>query len=182
MSMISAQIDELRKMADGQATYRDARAVMLQAADTIWELRDDLQRANAENAKLREQVASLTDRSIRMADKMDCLYAENEHMRLKDIAVMGELGEENERLKAENARLREERDHWHVEQVHAYGNWEDAHKRAIELEKQNAKLRELLRAAYNCTNAGPSCLECRVVAGGCTLLSAMRELGVEVEG
>ena len=61
----------------------------------------------AENAKLRELVASLTDRSIRMADKMDCLYAENEHMRLKDLAVMGELGEENERLKAENAVLRE---------------------------------------------------------------------------
>lgn len=46
---------------------------------------------------------------------------------------------------------------------------------------ENAKLRELLRAAYNCTNAGPSCLECRMVAGGCTLLSAMRELGVEVD-
>ena len=55
MSMISAQIDELRKLADGQAPYRDARAVMLEAADTIWELRDDLQRANAENAKLREE-------------------------------------------------------------------------------------------------------------------------------
>lgn len=46
---------------------------------------------------------------------------------------------------------------------------------------ENAKLRELLRAAYNCTNAGPSCLECRVVVGGCTLLSAMRELGIEVD-
>ena len=40
----------------------------------------------------------------------------------------------------------------------------------------NAKLRELLRAAYRCTNAGPNCLDCRIVAGGCTLLSAMREL------
>ncbi len=79
MSTISAQIDELRQMADGQATYRDARAVMLQAADTIWQLRDDLQRANAavrdaehdesmawdrvrkaesENAKLREAFAA----------------------------------------------------------------------------------------------------------------------------
>ena len=77
MSMISSLIDELRQMADGQATYRDARAVMLEAADTIWQLRDDLQRANAavqdaehdesmawdrvrkaeaENAKLRELV------------------------------------------------------------------------------------------------------------------------------
>lgn len=48
-------------------------------------------------------------------------------------------------------------------------------------ESENAKLRELVRVAYNCTNAGPSCLECRIVAGGCTLLSAMRELGVRVD-
>ena len=80
MSMISAQIDELRKLADGQAPYRDARAAMLEAADTILELRDDLQRANdalrdaehdescawdrvrkveAENAKLRELVQQM---------------------------------------------------------------------------------------------------------------------------
>lgn len=31
--------------------------------------------------ELREQVASLTDRSFRMADKMDCLNAENESLR-----------------------------------------------------------------------------------------------------
>ena len=42
----------------------------------------------------------------------------------------------------ENAKLREERNHWHVEQVHAYGNWEDTYKRAVELESENAKLRE----------------------------------------
>ena len=80
MSMISSLIDELRQMADGQATFRDAREVMLEAADTIWQLRDDLQRANAavqdaehdesmawdrvrkaeaENAKLRELVRDL---------------------------------------------------------------------------------------------------------------------------
>ena len=53
--------------------------------------------------------------------------------------------------------------------------------KADELESENARLRKLLRAAYNCTNAGPSCLECRMIAGGCTLLSAMREMGVEVD-
>ena len=47
-------------------------------------------------------------------------------------------------LKDESAKLREERDYWHVEQVHAYGNWEDAYKRAAELELENAKLREQL--------------------------------------
>ena len=59
MSMISAQIDELRKLADGQAPYRDARAVMLQAADTIWELRDDLQRANSENVRLKQELETV---------------------------------------------------------------------------------------------------------------------------
>lgn len=70
MSMISAQCDELRQMADGQATFHDAREVMLEAADTIWELRCRLVDAEdrvrksvelcklcereAENAKLRE--------------------------------------------------------------------------------------------------------------------------------
>ena len=55
MSMISAQIDELRKLAiraNGLYEYEMERELD-QAADTIWQLRDDLQRANAENARLR---------------------------------------------------------------------------------------------------------------------------------
>lgn len=42
----------------------------------------------------------------READLEDA-RAESEHMRLKALAVAGELQEENERLKAENAKLRE---------------------------------------------------------------------------
>jgi len=57
---------------------------------------------------------------------------------------------------------------------------EELHADLEKYRAENAKLRELLKAAYRCTNAGPSCLECRMVAGGCTLFSAMRELGVEV--
>lgn len=57
-------LDELRERA---ATLRQGRwsdgaddaRLMEDAADTIWELRDDLQRANAENAKLREVVKSM---------------------------------------------------------------------------------------------------------------------------
>ena len=41
----------------------------------------------------------------READLEDA-RAESEHMRLKALAVMGELQEENERLKADNDRLR----------------------------------------------------------------------------
>ena len=58
MSMISGLIDELNKSADewnGSNMFELAR-MCREAADTIWELRDDLQRANAENAKLRELV------------------------------------------------------------------------------------------------------------------------------
>ena len=80
MSMISAQIDGLRERAkelrnlapDPDVPYlvpstketmalamRSAAIEMEGAADTIWQLRDDLQRANDENAKLREQMERL---------------------------------------------------------------------------------------------------------------------------
>ncbi len=48
------------------------------------------------------------------------------------------------------------------------------------LESENAKLRELVRAAWRCIHTGASCSDCRLIAGGCTLQSAMRELGVEM--
>ena len=61
MSMISGQVDMLRTAAQ---TYRrlgnhSAESMLLDAADTIWKLRDDLQRANADNAKLRELVEDM---------------------------------------------------------------------------------------------------------------------------
>ena len=66
MSMLSSQVEEMRRMADGQATYRDARAVMLQAADTIAELRGalsvasvDYRHLSEENAKLREMCKDM---------------------------------------------------------------------------------------------------------------------------
>lgn len=59
--MISSLIDELRKSADewnGSNMFELAR-MCSDAADTIWQLRDDLQRANADNAKLRQLVRGL---------------------------------------------------------------------------------------------------------------------------
>lgn len=59
--MISAQCDELRDLAlwlDDE--FYDAEASkVLDASDTILQLRDDLQRANTENAKLRELVCDI---------------------------------------------------------------------------------------------------------------------------
>lgn len=48
------------------------------------------------------------------------------------------------------------------------------------LKVENAKLRELAKAAWGCVNRHVSCDECRMVSCGCTLQSAMRELGIEV--
>ena len=49
------------------------------------------------------------------------------------------------------------------------------------LESENAKLRGLAKAAWGCVNRRVSCDECRMVCCGCTLQSAMRELGIEVD-
>ena len=99
--MISSLIDELRQMADGQVTFRDAREVMLEAADTIWQLRDDLQRANAavQDAEHDESVA--WDR-VRKAE------AENAKLKqeLEAVGTAAYLYGRND-LAAENAKLRE---------------------------------------------------------------------------
>lgn len=64
MSMISGLIDELNKSADewNSSNMFELARMCRDAADTIWQLRDDLQRANAENAKLREQCADMDER------------------------------------------------------------------------------------------------------------------------
>ena len=75
MSMLSAQCDELREMADqlqehgtfagfGGTTNTDplmlgAAIVMREAADTIWDLRDMVHKERAEADRLRELVASV---------------------------------------------------------------------------------------------------------------------------
>jgi len=68
MSMLSLQIDELRKAAE----YYDgseAASIMRYAADTIWQLRDDLQRTNTENAALRMQLADVTKSMGRVEER-----------------------------------------------------------------------------------------------------------------
>lgn len=138
--------------------------------------------------------------------------------------------DEVERLKAENAKLRAERNEWHRvavskqdiidhmrdaraendklrERYYAYEYKMDGlvsrltggllsksaatpndvlYSTAEEsltkrLQSENAKLRELVRMAWKCAHSGLSCSDCRMVAGGCTLQSAMRELGVEAD-
>ena len=55
MSMLSAQVDELRAMAESVGlAMPQAATLMMEAADTILSLRDRAQDLQAENAKLRE--------------------------------------------------------------------------------------------------------------------------------
>ena len=88
MSMISSLIDKLNKSADewnGSNMFELAR-MCREAADTIWELRDDLQRANDENAKLRKLVRDAwggghPDRSCEGCDIRDECHNDVERMR-----------------------------------------------------------------------------------------------------
>ena len=86
-----------------------------------------------------------------------------------------------EPVEAENAKLREQivqlQADWESERDYA-NQMEAKEKRAV---AENDKLRELIRAAWRCIHTGPDCYDCRLIAGGCTLQSAMRELGIEVQ-
>lgn len=53
-----------------------------------------------------------------------------------------------------------------------------AERERDQLKAENKQLRELVRLAWECTHTGVSCDDCRLTFGGCTLRSAMRELGV----
>lgn len=69
MSMISGQVDRLRTAAQ---TYRrlgnhSAESMLIDAADTIWELRDDLQRANADVRDAEHEESRAWDR-VRKAE------------------------------------------------------------------------------------------------------------------
>lgn len=150
MSMLSAQIDRLRRHADlYDGTTKPEMAKELQrpylaqelrdAADTIWQLRDDLQQANAENARLREQIYWLKQGDI-LHVLTDQEYIDQcERERLMQVSI-------------------------------------DA------LDKENAKLRELVRIAVQYCDSG-TCDWCPIHGenGSCPYSDMARELGVEVD-
>ena len=83
MSMISGLIDELNKSADewNSSNMFELARMCRDAADTIWQLRDDLQRANAENAKLRERSAKTLEVGTRWMAKAARFESENTKLR-----------------------------------------------------------------------------------------------------
>ena len=125
MSMLSAQCDELRNLAgDGSVEFvaGPIRAdVLRMAADTIWELRCKLNDEQDENVKMREQMEFDRQMSRSRAELID-------------------------RLKAENAKLREDLSKW--ERLAAgidLPEYPVTQFKPKDLERENAKLRELVR-------------------------------------
>lgn len=49
-----------------------------------------------------------------------------------------------------------------------------------DIDKLEKEIDKLEKAVLQCIHTGIDCSDCRLVAGGCTLRTAMRELGVEV--
>ena len=67
MSMLSEQVDELRSMAASVGLEMpQAATLMMEAADTIWELRGSVHRERAEADRLREQGARLFDKTLEL--------------------------------------------------------------------------------------------------------------------
>ena len=60
--------------------------------------------------------------------------------------------------------------------THALAQYENEN---YQFRKNNSELREALLMAWRCVHAGISCSDCRLIAGGCTLQTAMEGLGVE---
>ncbi len=71
MSMISSQCGRLRELAirANELHEYEMERELDQAAYLILELRDDLQRTNAENAALRQQVADVTESMGRVEER-----------------------------------------------------------------------------------------------------------------
>lgn len=159
MSMLSAQVDELRETADelqDHATFTgyggtqntdpmalEAATLMRDAADTIWNLRDTAQQAGAENAKLRKELGMLQEGYGSMSREHSQTIVE-----LSDALT-------------ENDRLRElVRDMWSV-------MWACSEQRCRHRDKNCYRVRG---------NGGDIC-----ASESCWYENRMRELGVEVE-
>lgn len=93
----------------------------------------------------------LADMVVHREADLEDAKAESEHMRLKALAVTGELQEENERLKADNAKLRE------------------LVKRMFD------------RVNYECRCCSVFCSDWDEDNECCVFTALMRELGVEVD-
>lgn len=185
--MISAQCDELRAMAESVGlAVPQAATLMMEAADTILELRDDLQRANAAVQDAEHDESMAWDR-VRKAEA-DADRLREELAKAHDPQRIGGQADPSSFVYAIE-QLREFR--WQ----HAT-NDEDAipyiNNVVAARERENAKLRMLIDLKETCWKYVGWCDECPYNGvddehGDCNCTvrekvnSLARELGVEVD-
>ena len=84
MSMLSAQCDELRAMAASVGLeVPQAATLMMDAADTIWELRESVHKERAEADRLRTQLADVTVSMGRVEER--CAKFRDENAKLREL-------------------------------------------------------------------------------------------------
>lgn len=140
-------------------------------------MQNEIERLEAENAKLVDVLHEVEEDAIYAYHclQQDCVTTANssEHFFKKWWHAECEC----DRLKAENAKLREERDMYRdLVGCMVHPDIPD------QLYAENAKLRELVRfIMHQCNEGNPRCDECIGWNDGeCVALLRMRELGVEV--
>lgn len=188
MSMISAQIDELRELAgDGSMEWVTGpihASVLRDAADTIWQLRDDLQRAN-------DSVRDAEHDESRAWDRVRKAEAESAKLRdaLKSL-MMGtnaELCVDRDEPNCKECSMRHGKDGCTVVDamellgIDMYGEQlevKETYGPVDDPMAENAKLRELVRDMA-CYYAMPNEIDYRREAD---LMERAHELGVGVDG
>ena len=146
--------------------HKDSASLLLDMCDEIDSRFDALQ---AENEKLREQIAQL---KLDWEGERD--YADQ--MEAKEIRAVAENDKLRKKINALKAHGIEIAD----AVAGGYEIYDTSQREVDRLEVENGKLREALCSAWKCAHAGISCSDCRLIAGGCTLQTAMQELGIEV--
>lgn len=138
-------------------------------------------KVNAENVELKEELENV--RKI-MADELEKQVRDYRARHIEQTKTVVELELENERLREYLGGGSIVTDYWkdgdgamHV--LTTDGEFTYEYQRGG-LAEENAKLRSVVKAAWGCVNRAVDCHECRLVCGGCTLLSAMKDCGIEV--
>ena len=108
MSMLSAQRDELRWLADNleeHDSHMDEYVqAMRSAADTIWELRNDCVELRDENAKLSNQLTDVTESMGRVEERCANLRAERDEWHRVAVSKQDIIDHMRD-ARAENAKL-----------------------------------------------------------------------------
>ena len=172
MSTLLDKCNELRTLA-AMLVVRDlpeVASLVREAADIIWQLRDDLQQAQADNAKLREQMERLVT-LLRNDCDIDASWDGLRGFWLIGLTKNGCLMRDRAcKAEAENAKLREEN-------ARLRSCLSDDADNARQIMGDNAKLRELVKSMYY------DLTHMTFPPDWVTDYEAdMRELGVEVDG